>query len=572
MTKTLDTEVLVVGGGGAAARAALEASMAGARVALAVKGHFGSVGIRGCGSTAYGISEVGALLVPRMEVPDYPNMKIPPLDRDKDFEDIMQLGLGLTDRKLATILVDEGPDARKALVEWGYVFHMYGIKCHGVPIMSALESQIRKSDIKILDKIMISDLLVQNGRCFGAVGIDEFSGETVVINAGAVILGTGGDANLYRFNMNPPDTTGDGYAMGYRAGAMLYNLEFKQMFIGTVYPTKNMLVTWFFQPGAKLTNGKGEEFLEKYFPSGVTRDKVFEYHYRHNLFSTRDYYSKYFDIALVKEVKVGNGTPRDTLYLDLRNPSVNLGPKERRDWWEYRGIDWQRDVVEVAFMHNCSNGGFRIDENGMTTLPSLYAAGEVACGPHGAERKAGHMLAASQVFGRRAGRHAAAQTKGKKVPAVEPKIIREIENNIDQFRKSKGKQNIRDVKKSLQKKNWENLLLIRTDADLRSILSEVTRKRVEVIPNLAVENPMDLTEALELRNMLDATEIIASVCLSRTESRGSHWREDYPNRDDANWRKCQGIKQVNGKMIIETFVIDPEWKERPSDMGKGDWG
>ncbi len=573
MTQAVETEVLVVGGGGAGARAALEASMAGARVVLAVKGHFGAVGTRGGGCTANGISEIGGLVAPGGPMPGFPGWKHFSIERDKDLEDIMQLGLGLTDRKLATILVEEALDARKALVDWGYVYHVFGIKSHGVSIMSALESQILKRDIKIMEYSTISDLLVQNGRCMGAVAVDETNGETAVIKAGAVILGTGGDANLYRFNMQPPDTTGDGYAMGYRAGAMLFNLEFKQMFIGTVYPTKNMLTSWFFQPAIKLTNGKGEEFLKKYLPAGVTVEDVYEYHSPHNLFSTRDYYSKYWDISLVKEVKAGNGTPRDTLCLDLRDPRVDLGPAERIRWWEYRGIDWRRDVVEVALMFNCSNGGFRIDENGMTTLPGLYAAGEAAGGPHGAERKAGHMLAATQVFGRRAGRHAAAQTKGQAIPKVDAEIVGEIEKTIDQVRKSKGNQDVRKTREALQRKNWEDLLLIRSDSGLKSVLSEVARIRREVMPRLAVKDATDLTEAVELRNMLDATEIVANACLSRTESRGSHYREDYPDRNDAKWTKCQGVRQLmNGKMVIEPFAIDPQWKDRPGDMGDGDWG
>lgn len=567
MSSSLTTDVLVVGGGGAAARAALEASLAGAKVTLAVKGTFGAVGTRGCGATASGISEAGAILAA--------GTALPPLwsiDPDKDLSDILQLGLGLTDRKLATILVQESFDAREALKDWGWVFHLWGIKNHGVPIVAALESQIRNRDVDVLDHTMIVDLLVQDGLCVGAVGVSEATGETVAIQAKSVVLCTGGDANLYRFNLNPPCTTGDGYAMGYRAGAELMNMEFKQMTLGMDYPTKNMVFDWIFQPYTRFTNGNGEEFLERYIPQGVSLDQVFKARALSNMFSTRVPVSTYFDIALVSEVKAGRGNQRDYLYLDLRDPRVDLGPMERQQWWSYRGIDWRQDVVEVAFVHHCSNGGFRIDENGQTTLPHLYAVGECAAGPHGADRSGGHMLAACQVFGKRAGKHAAERAKLDRHLELEPKKLDETEKRIRHLGNSKGNLKPSQIRAALQKKTWEDLLLIRSQESLQGVLKHVEQTRKEMLPKLLVETPAEMVEALELQNLLDVAELVTNVCLKRTESRGSHYRVDYPERDDKTWRRCVTAKQLEGKMTLDTFVVDPEWEDRVGDMGDTHWG
>ncbi len=564
---SLKTDVLVVGGGGAAARTALEASMAGAKVMLAVKGTFGAVGSRGAGATASGISEAGAIIAAGPAIP--PMWAVDP---DKDLADILQLGLGLTDRKLATILVEESFDAREALKEWGWVFHLWGIKNHGVPIVAALESQIRKRDIAVMDHTMIVDLLVQDGACVGAVGLNEQYGQTVAIQAKSVVLCAGGDANLYRFNLNPACTTGDGYAMGYRAGAELMNMEFKQMTLGMDYPTKNMVFDWVFQPHAKFINGNGEEFLENYLPQGVTIDEVFKARALSNMFSTRVPVSTHFDIALVSEVKAGRGNQRDCIYLDLRDPRAILGPSERLDWWEYRGVDWRKDVVEVAFSHHCSNGGFRIDENCQTTLPNLYAVGECAAGPHGADRAGGHMLAACQVYGKRAGQHAAKRAKSGKHPDINSSKLEEAEKAIGRFGAGQGSVKPSQAKATLQKKAWEDLLLIRTPEGLEDVLDHVRQTRDEILPKLSVASPVEMVEAQELQNLLDVAEIVASVCLKRTESRGSHYRVDHPKRDDKAWQRCITAKQTDGEIALDTFVIDAEWTDRVGDMGDTHWG
>ena len=144
----------------------------------------------------------------------------------------------MADPKLAEILANEAPASARTLTDWGvsFVRGPHGIRDHGVPVMSGLVSVVRKSGITIKERTMITDLLVQDGEVLGATAVDE-DGRVSVIKAGAVVLGTGGDAQLFKFNISPTCLTGDGYAMGYQAGAELFNMEFKQVFVASVYPS-----------------------------------------------------------------------------------------------------------------------------------------------------------------------------------------------------------------------------------------------------------------------------------------------------------------------------------------------
>lgn len=236
MASVVETDVLVIGGGGAAARAALEARLAGAEVVLVSKGNFGAIGTRGAGATNSALSPFGILATPGWtgslsggEKALAHMVAAPP---EQAFFNIIQVGLGMADPKLARILIEDAVETRTALLKWGATFGEYGLRSHGAPIMEALVRQIRNTNVSVRERTMIVSLLVQDGECVGAMGVDELNGDIVVIKAGAAVIGTGGDADLFMINLNPPCITGDGYAMGYEAGAELMNLEFKQIFLG----------------------------------------------------------------------------------------------------------------------------------------------------------------------------------------------------------------------------------------------------------------------------------------------------------------------------------------------------
>ncbi|OGO45492.1 MAG: hypothetical protein A2Z05_09040 [Chloroflexi bacterium RBG_16_60_22] len=569
----IQTGVLVIGGGGAAARAALEAKLAGADVVLATKGQFGAIGTRGAGATASGNSAASVFATPGWTGPlsdlekRLAYMAAP--SPDQAYTNIIQAGLGMADPQLVRVLIEDAVPTRQRLLDWGATFDEFGMRSHGVPIMAVLATEIRRSGVTVLNRTMIVSLLVRNGECLGAVGIDESNGETLRIRAGATVIGTGGDANLFLHNLNPPDNTGDGYVLGYEAGAELMNLEFKQIFLGTIHPTRNML-TQGLPPHVRLTNGRGKEFLHNYLPEGAYPEECLAQRNGHNPFSTRDNLSRYVDIAMIREVQVGRATEHQGIYLDRTDPQITPMTGPRNEFWLYRGIDFSRPV-EIGVCHHCSLGGLRIDTNAETSVKRLYAAGEAAAGPHGADRMGGHMLLASQVFGARAGKHGAAAALKEKRPDIAAGSFRDAEENIKAWRGRKGDLAPSRARGELCKTAYFNLLVIRSQENLTRFLADVKRIEQEMVPRLNVTGPEELLQALELQNLLRLAELEAGVCLRRTESRGPHYREDFPHQDDKSWLQTITVRKVDGKPQMDSVVLDPAWKDK-GDASIGYWG
>jgi len=576
---TLKADVLVVGGGGAACRAALEADMAGADVILAVKGAFASIGIRGAGSTAGGVSDRGGVAYPGIPgIQGFDPKGAPLLSIEKDYANILQLGLGMADRKLARILAEQAFEVMRPLVEdWSreIVPRQWGMKSHGIPIMFGLTRMLRDSHVRIMEHTMVTHLLTEEGRIAGAVAIDEYSGEVTVIKAGAVILGTGGKGNLFKHSLTSTCNTGDGYAMAYKAGAELMNFEFKQVFPGIIYPTLNHFSAWFFVPHAKVTNALGEEYLPKYLPEGITVEEVYKQRSMHGPFSVRDSASRYFDVATLMETKEGRANGHDALYIDLTDPRV-VDPlvKPRHDYFYYRGVRYLEEPIEFNICFHCSNGGVVIDENAQSAVPGLYAAGECASGPHGANRMAGHMLTASQVFGKIAGRHATAATRGRKVPDPRERRIQAALDEIRLLREMKRGERLIAVKKDLQRLAWETMMVHVNEDLLNLAMKGMSEIRKDRMVKLNVQTVDDLVNALELNNLLLSGEILARTTKMRKESRGDLYREDYPLRDDKNWNRVIKVKDQGGKVVLTTEVIDPDWpaSERQGDMFGLRWG
>ena len=573
---TLQTEVLVVGGGGAACRAALEADMAGADTVLAVKGAFASIGVRGSGSTAGGVSDRGGVQSLGLAGIQGFDPGGVPIKVQQDYANIIQLGLGMTDPKLARIMAEQSYDIMMPLVEdWSreVIPRQWGMKSHGIPIMFGLTRMLRKSKVKIMEHTMVTHLLKEDDRIAGAVAVDEYSGEVTVIKVGAVFLGTGGMAGLFKHTTAAPECTGDGHAMGFRAGAQLMNVEFKQVFPGVIYPTINHFSAWWFVPYVKIYNALGEEYIERYLPEGITLEMVYQQRGSHGPFSARDSASRYFDVATVIETKEGRANEHDALYVDLTDPRVKDPlAKPRRDYFYYRGVRYLEEPIQFNICFHCSNGGIRLDENGMSTVPGLYAAGECASGPHGANRLAGHMLGATQVFGAIAGRHAAQNTKGRRSPQLRSSSIQEALDEIQRFRSKREGEKPSQVIKDLKKLAWDNMLVHINEQTLDLALKGIADIRDSRLKNLKVENTDDLIEALELNNLVVVGEILARTTQMRKESRGDLYREDYPERDDINWLEVITVDNKDGEILLGAEVIDPDWSDREGDMQGYRWG
>ena len=559
-TSVVDVDVLVVGGGGAASRAALEAARTGAKVVMAVKGTFVAFGSRGAGATGSGTSHGGGFFLPPVK-----DKKAADEALEADYKAIIQAGLGMADRKLVRILVQEGWDRRKELEEWGVPFRAgRGLRRHGVDILYALSPQLAQAGVQIHERTMITDLLVHNGQCVGAVGIG-FEGGTWVFRAKAVILGTGGDENLYLYNIHPPCLTGDGYVMAYEAGAALMNMEFGQNFPYCVFPGKIHFQTrWALQPAAKLTNGLGEEFLSRYCPPGVKAEDVVAVRRQHNPMTCRDG-SHYFDVAVTKEILAGRTGPNGGVFLDMTQ--IDVG-REIEEWLAYRSIPFREKPIELALCRQCAHGGLVIDENCLSTLPGLYGAGgESITGPHGADRLGGHSLGSTQVFGRRAGQSASQYAMGLGPVNVPQDVVDRGLERLRGLQQPRGDFKPGAVKQEIRRQMSEDMFIIRNEESCDRVLRTVARLR-DSLPGLAIESPWDRIEGMEALNLLTLAEIETRAALMRTESRGPHYRDDYPERDDTNWLKGIVVRKEEGQMTVtpDAQAVDPEWKDTPGDL------
>jgi succinate dehydrogenase/fumarate reductase flavoprotein subunit len=561
---TVSAEVLVIGGGGMAGRAAIEASRQGARVAMVMKGEFGK-----SGTSAARVAEAAGYNVADglVDSEDSP---------EEHFKDILAAAAGMCDERLAHIVAADAPETLRELERMGVPFHMDGdrylevvgcfathprmhiIPGHAEPIVAAQRREVLALGVPVHEHTMITSLLVQDGSCVGAIGLNA-RGEMTVFQAGTTVLGTGGAGKLFLHNLNPPDITGDGYALGYRAGAELVNMEFMQAGPSIVHPVHNTLNAWLLALHPRLTNARGEEFLDRYLPPDRFKHQCLEARSTHYPFSVSDG-SLYFDIAIQKELTGGRGTAHGGVFLDLSGCRLEDLPDTPRALDVGRlygitreyiqksyGVDITLHPIEVAIIGHAINGGLRIEPSAETTLHCLYAGGESAGGPHGADRLGGNMNLTCQVFGRRAGRSAAARARQRGVPCASESLIAAEKERLAHLQAQRGNLGPGQLKRWIQECMWRHLLVVRSDASLRACLREVERLRGRM-REINVDGPGQLMGLLEAESLLSVAEIMARAALRRTESRGSHYREDYEHRDDAQWEKSIITRRIDGRM------------------------
>lgn len=559
----ITTDVLVIGGGGAGAKAALEAYKAGANVVLALKGKLGE-----SGATCHRVSNSSGLQAATGEndSDDSP---------EQHYQDIVNAALGVCKPSLARLVAENAPRIVCELESMGIKFaekdgrklvfkgchssrsRAHSILGHGHSIVLALKKCIEASNIKLLEQTFIIDLIIDEQGCHGAVGLTQ-NGEFTAVIAQKTILASGGAGGLFKYNFNPVDITGDGYAMGFRAGASLANLEFVQIGFGIVNPAVAMLSThvWWHRP--KMYNAYGKEFLNRYLPEGVSQDACMRMKINHFPFSSRDY-SKYLEISVMEEVKDGRGTERKGIYLDFTHTQDNLPSDiteadERR--WELtkellkgKGIDISARPVEVSLFCHAFNGGLVIDEHGETNVPNLYAIGETAAGPHGADRLGGNMMVTGQIFGEISGKHAAAEVRNRVNPPRESTVRGAFSRALVYEASNMGVINISNLRERLQRVVWD-ALLIRNEESLTAIVKEIKFIQDELLPRAAVSDVKELQQYLELDNLLTVGYLFVKAALVRKESRGSHYRPDYPLEDPAQAAPII-IKRCNDDLKID---------------------
>jgi L-aspartate oxidase len=570
--KSFETDVLIVGGGGAATAAAISAHENGARTMLAVKGQFGVPGVRGAGATSNPLGDYWTI---RTVGPQGSFFNPPELV----YRDMIQTGLGMADPGLCRIFVNEVGDAIKRLQQMGQSFKSKVLatmeanpQAGGTnSIVATQKAVIEATDTRVLEHANIVDLIVENGRCIGAVAVND-DGEPLLIAAGAVILAAGGVGQLFRYSFNPPGNTGDAYAIALRAGAELFNMEFMQQGLATTWPTQAMVMLYDMEQPYRLLNADGKTFVQNYLPEGVTLEEVSRHKASHWPVSCRDH-ALHLDRAIKGEVLAGRGTRNDAVLLDLSGAQRGFEPELFIKFMLSKGMDVQHDLLQVQIHHHTSNGGIRIDENAHTSIVGLFAAGEAA-GWQGADRLGGTMLGGSQVFGWRAGAHAARVAATRPAQDAPPGALEPLEEQVAAFREPHGDQRPMDLRAALQRVMWETLLVEKDAESLLRAKQYVDDDRDRFHTRLRIAEPADLALAFEHRNLLDVAEAIIVAASMRTESRGSHYRADYPQRDDRDWLTNLFISRSNGHLSLRKEWIESEvgWVDGAGDVRIKPWG
>lgn len=522
-----DTDVLIIGGGGAAARAAIEASKFPVKVAMVMKGKFPS------GTTPIAMGSMAAVL----RNDDNPEIF---------YQDIINGGYFLNNKKLARILANESKNVYEDLKNFGTEFKTTkkGILYIGHPtgtskpraaltvnhkFMKGLISKVKQSPIQIHEQIMITDLLKINNCIVGAVGFNYTTGEFFTFSTKAIILATGGLGQIFKLTSMPPGATGDGYAMGLKVGAELIDMEFTQAMVCVIYPDaiKGLAPPFdgFVKFGAKFYNGLNERFMERYEPEkmeNVTRDVA--------------------SICVFKEIQAGRGTSHGGVIMDISpipwSLLKSLMPKIYHAY-DRQGLDATKTGIEWAPGCHHQIGGLKANERCETNIKGLYAVGEVVGGIHGANRLGGNSLTATQVFGKIAGKNAAEFSLSISREDLAKEIIEKKKKPIyDVYERDTGVNYI-EVRESLKQLMSENAWIIKNEKKLNDALDAIIKLKKEVKSNVKLPEKTywHLKGALETLNMIDVSELIIRASLIRTESRGAHYRDDYIEQDDKNWLK-----------------------------------
>ena len=535
-------DVLIIGAGLAGQRAALAAAQAGSTVAIISKVH----PVR-----SHSVAAAGGI-----------NAALNPEDSwESHAFDTVKGSDYLGDQDAIEIMAREAPDEILWLEHAGVTFHRndtghlgtrafggasaartyYVADITGQAILHVLYEQLMKHHEQLdrYEEWFTTDLLQDDdGRCVGAICRDLRDGRLEVFNAKATILASGGAGQLYEPTTNGLIVTGDGIAQAYRIGARLEDMEMVQYHPTTLAGNGLLITEGARGEGAWLLNANGERFMEKYAPNKLE-------------LASRDVVSR----AEQTEINEGRGYPDGTIALDITKVPrrrtlealreiVNIG----RD---FAGVDITREPIHVHPGNHYIMGGVKTDVHGQTTIPGLYAAGEVACvSVHGGNRLGANSLLDTLIFGRRSGEHAAGQSRKYAMPATPPTRIADTEREIDSIiRREPGGRRIGAIKHELGQTMNEYVAVFR-DAEGLDKAYEIVRRLKEEAETAGIDDRgsifnQDVIGAIELGYMLDVAETIVVAAMERKESRGAQWRTDFPGRNDEEWLKHIQIS-VNG--------------------------
>ena len=560
---TLNYDVVIIGAGGAGLRAAIEASASGAKTAIICKSLLGK---------AHTVMAEGGVAASLANLDQRDNWKT-------HFRDTMKGGKYLNQWRMAQLHAQEAPDRVNELEEWGAVFdrtktgkilqrnfggHTYPRLAHvgdrtGLELIRTLQDRGVHAGIDVFMEYTVRSVLTKDDAAVGCIAYQREKGLFSVFNSKAIVLATGGTGRCWEVTSNSWEYTADGHALALWAGAELLDMEFIQFHpTGMVWPpsVKGTLITEGVRgEGGVLKNSEGKRFMFDNVPDmfkgdfaeteeeavgwvkAVVAGKIPKERRPPELL-TRDVVAR----AIRKEVIEGRGAPHGGVYLDIasQRPADVIKKKLPSMYHQFKklaDVDITKEPMEVGPTCHYTMGGVKVDpETQVSNVPGLYAAGEVAAGLHGANRLGGNSLSDLLVFGKRAGEHASKHAvEMPDFPAMDKKQIDEVmEDSLKPFNESDG-ENPYTISEELQKMMQVKVGIVRSEAELKEALEAIKgfrerAKKVRVGGNVQFNPGWHL--ALDLKNMIDISEVVARSALEREESRGGHTRVDHPDSED----------------------------------------
>jgi succinate dehydrogenase / fumarate reductase flavoprotein subunit len=585
-----DHDVLVIGAGGAGLRAAIEASAAGVRVAVVSKSLLGK---------AHTVMAEGGVAAALATTDERDSWKV-------HFADTMRGGQYINDWRMAELHAKEAPERVRELEAWGALFdrtrdgrilqrnfggHRYPRLAHvgdrtGLEMIRTLQDHGIHQGIDFFMEHTTLTLLTDasdGGRCVGAFGYDRERGYFRLFKARAVVIASGGIGRAYKITSNSWEYTGDGQSLALRAGAELVDIECVQFHpTGMVWPpsVRGILVTEGVRgEGGVLKNSAGKRFMfddipDNYKPQTAdTPEEGWRYCQgdknarRPPELLTRDHVAR----CIMREVKAGRGSPHGGVFLDISwiKPHVTGGaehikkklPSMYHQFKKLADVDITSEAMEVGPTTHYMNGGVKVDgDSQMTRVPGLFAAGEAAGGLHGANRLGGNSLSDLLVFGKRAGEHAAQFARANPPGAVDEAQIAAAERAALEPFERQGSGNPFVLQHELQERMQDLVGIVRREDELKQALVEIASLK-ERAATVKVEGNRDYNPgwhtALDLPNLLTISECIARAALERKESRGAHFRDDYPQKSKEGETFNLVVRMVDGQIGVEKVPVRP---------------